>query len=208
MAASSNLYRQSEKNFTIYTFSGAVACDRILQRAIFTIRTSLRILGALLHGTLAAGVSQTLRRGARNGITELSHRAPPIGLFGWAAITLGIGPHCSLTCIELYRVCNNSDYLHAHQAAWIVTTRSIVSGDHRDQSKSPKNYPVVERIYTKLRTFLFVCIANPSLVALAKRVFSSYWEYVKIRNDCLTTISIIARSCKVTTNYIDAPGLS
>ena len=32
-----------------------------------------RILAVLLHGTLAAGVSQTLRRGARNRITELSH---------------------------------------------------------------------------------------------------------------------------------------
>jgi len=52
------------------------------------------ILAALLHGTPAAGVSQTLRRGTRNGITELSQRAPPI--FSWAAITLGIGPHFSL----------------------------------------------------------------------------------------------------------------
>jgi len=46
---------------------------------------------ALLHGTPAAGVSQTLRRGTRNGITELSQRAPPI--FCWTATTLGIGPH-------------------------------------------------------------------------------------------------------------------
>jgi len=51
------------------------------------------ILAALLHGTPAAGVSQTLRRGTRNGITELLQRAPPI--FCWAAITLGIGPHSS-----------------------------------------------------------------------------------------------------------------
>jgi len=51
-------------------------------------------LAALLHGIAAAGVSQTLRRGTKNGITELSQRAPPI--FGWAAITLGIGPHSSL----------------------------------------------------------------------------------------------------------------
>ena len=51
------------------------------------------ILTALLHGTPAAGVSQTLRHGTRNGITELSQRAPPI--FGWAAITLGIGPYSS-----------------------------------------------------------------------------------------------------------------
>jgi len=49
------------------------------------------ILAALLHGTPIAGVSQTLRRGTRNGITELLQRVPAI--FGWAAITLSIGPH-------------------------------------------------------------------------------------------------------------------
>jgi len=49
------------------------------------------ILAALMHGTPAAGMSQTLRRGTRNGITELSQTAPPI--FGRAAITLGICPH-------------------------------------------------------------------------------------------------------------------
>jgi len=38
-------------------------------------------LAALLHGTPAAGVSQTLQRGTKNGIMELSQRAPPI--FGW-----------------------------------------------------------------------------------------------------------------------------
>jgi len=54
------------------------------------------ILVALLHGTPAAGVSQPLRRGTGNGITELSQRAPPI--FCWAAITLGIGAHCSSLC--------------------------------------------------------------------------------------------------------------
>ena len=52
------------------------------------------IVAALLHGTPASGVRQTLPRGTRNGITELSQRAPPI--FGWAAITLCIGPHSSL----------------------------------------------------------------------------------------------------------------
>jgi len=45
------------------------------------------------HGTRAVSVSQTLRRGTRNGITELSQTAPPT--FGRAAITLGIGPHSS-----------------------------------------------------------------------------------------------------------------
>jgi len=47
------------------------------------------ILAVLLHGTPAADVSQTLRYGTRNGITELSQRAPPI--FDRAAIMLGIG---------------------------------------------------------------------------------------------------------------------
>jgi len=54
---------------------------------------SKSILAALLHGTWAVGVSQNLRRATRNGITELSQRAPPI--FGWSAIMLGIGPHSS-----------------------------------------------------------------------------------------------------------------
>ena len=36
------------------------------------------ILAVLLHGTRAVGVNQTLRRGTRNGITELSQTAPPI----------------------------------------------------------------------------------------------------------------------------------
>ena len=56
------------------------------------------ILAALLHGTRAAAVSQTLWLGTRNGITELSQRAPPI--FGWAAITLGMGPHSSLEYVN------------------------------------------------------------------------------------------------------------
>jgi len=53
----------------------------------------------ILHGTPAAGVSQTLRR----GITELSQKAPPI--FGWAAITLGIGPHCSMNLSFILLLC-------------------------------------------------------------------------------------------------------
>jgi len=53
------------------------------------------ILAALLHGTRAVGISQTLPRGTRNGITELLPRVSPIR--GIAAITLGmgIGPHSS-----------------------------------------------------------------------------------------------------------------
>jgi len=62
----------------------------------FTLRPSLTfsyILATLLHGTRAAAVSETLWHGTRNGIRELSQSAPPT--FGWAAITLGIGPHSS-----------------------------------------------------------------------------------------------------------------
>ena len=51
------------------------------------------ILAALLHGTQAVGVSQSLQRGTRNGIRELLQRVPPI--FGRAAIALGISPHSS-----------------------------------------------------------------------------------------------------------------
>jgi len=46
-----------------------------------------------VHDTPAADVRQTLRRGTRNGITELSQAVPPI--FVWAAITLDIGSHSS-----------------------------------------------------------------------------------------------------------------
>ena len=55
------------------------------------------LLAALLHSTPAAGVSQTLRCRTRNGITELTQRAPPI--FGRADITLGISPHSSFCLI-------------------------------------------------------------------------------------------------------------
>jgi len=85
----------------IYIF-GAVAPNGIVPAEKFTLRPSLAFsyTGSVtarqqeLHSTSAAGVSQTLRRGTRNGITELSQRAPPI--FGWAAVTLGIDPHSSL----------------------------------------------------------------------------------------------------------------
>jgi len=90
----------------LYTFLGALVpltefCHVQNPLCIQVLRSP--ILAALLHGTPAAGVSQTLRRGTLNGITELSQRAP--STFGWAAITLGIGPHSSfilfhcLTCI-------------------------------------------------------------------------------------------------------------
>ena len=77
-------------------------------RGLLTPDAILQILAAVLHGTPAAGVSQTLERGTRNGITELLQRAPPSSavwpsrwtlshilvivmfIYGWSAISL----HC------------------------------------------------------------------------------------------------------------------
>jgi len=47
-------------------------------------------------------LAKLLRRGTRNGITELSQTAPPI--FGWAAITLGIRPHSSSDLVYRFTV--------------------------------------------------------------------------------------------------------
>ena len=71
--------------YTYILFRGLLPPDRIFHDAKFTVRPSLEFasLAALLRGTAAAGVSQTLRRRTRNGITELSQRA---------TITLSIGP--------------------------------------------------------------------------------------------------------------------
>jgi len=88
--------------YTIYTLSGALASWRNfvpVQNSLYVPVLRSPILPALLHGTSAAGVSQTLRHGTRNGIAELSQRAPP--MFGWAAITLGIGPHSSCMSNEM-----------------------------------------------------------------------------------------------------------
>jgi len=52
------------------------------------------LLGSVTARHASSGISQTLQHGTRNGITELSQRAPPI--FGSAAITLGIGPHSTV----------------------------------------------------------------------------------------------------------------
>jgi len=81
----------------LYAFLGALApmtefCP--VQNSLCIQVLHSHILAALLHSTPAAGVSQTLRRRTRNGITELSHRAPLI--FGRMAITLGFGAHSSL----------------------------------------------------------------------------------------------------------------
>ena len=64
-----------------------------VQNSLYVQVLSSPILAALLYGTAAAGVSETLRRGTRNAITELSPTVLPT--VSWAAIALGIGPHSS-----------------------------------------------------------------------------------------------------------------
>jgi len=68
---------------THYIFEGCCSLTEFcqVQNSLY-IQVLRSILVTLLHGTPAAGVSETLRRGTRNGITELSQGAPPI--FGWA----------------------------------------------------------------------------------------------------------------------------
>ena len=81
--------------YTIYIFGGSCPLAEFypVQNSLYAQVLRSPILAALLHGTPAAAVSQTFPRGTRNVITELSQRTPPISLFGWAALTLGIGPH-------------------------------------------------------------------------------------------------------------------
>jgi len=63
----------------IYIFGG-LPTDGISPRAICTLRPSLAFsyIGSVTTRHSTSGVSQTLRRGTRNGITELSQRARPI----------------------------------------------------------------------------------------------------------------------------------
>jgi len=64
-----------------------------VQNSLYVQVLRSRILAALLHSTPAVGLSETLRHGTRNGITQLLQRAPPI--FGSVAMILGIGLHSS-----------------------------------------------------------------------------------------------------------------
>jgi len=77
----------------IYIFRGPLSLTEVCQVQTSLCVQILRspILAALLHGIRPVGVNKTLWCSTWNGITELSQTAPPI--LGWAAITLGIGPH-------------------------------------------------------------------------------------------------------------------
>jgi len=80
----------------IYIFGSSCPLTKFchVQNTLYVQVLHSPILAVLLYSTPASGISQTLLRGTKNGITELSQTAPPI--FGRAAIKLGISPHSSL----------------------------------------------------------------------------------------------------------------
>jgi len=77
----------------IYIFGGSCPLMEFcqVQNSLYVQVLRSPILTALLHGTRVVGVSQTLRRATRNGITNFRRGRH----LGGAAITLGIGPHSS-----------------------------------------------------------------------------------------------------------------
>jgi len=77
-------------------FPGLLPRNGVLPRANSLCVQVLRcpILAALLHGTRAVGVSESLRRRTRNGIRNFC-RGRHLYSAAWAAITLGISPHSS-----------------------------------------------------------------------------------------------------------------
>ena len=76
----------------IYIFGGSCPLTEFcpVQNSLYVQVLRSPMLAVLLHGSPAAGVGQTLRRRTRNGITELSQRAPAI--FGRAAMHVGHRP--------------------------------------------------------------------------------------------------------------------
>ena len=107
----------------IYIFGGSCPLTKFcpVQNSLYVQVLHSPILAALLHGTPAAGISQTLRCGTRNGITELLQRAPPV--FGRAAITLGISPHSSfLSTVYWFR---SLILLSVHSSTAILSLHAV-----------------------------------------------------------------------------------
>jgi len=118
--------------YTMYTFLRALALTEFcpVQSSLYFQVLRFRILALLVHGTPAGSVSQTLQRGTntRNGITELSQRAPPI--FERAAIALGIGPHssiiyypCSCACANVACACATAYKLVTGNRSYLLLTQ-------------------------------------------------------------------------------------
>jgi len=71
-----------------------------------------RVLAPLLHVTPVVGVSQTC---------GLQQRTPPI--FGWAAITLGMGPHSSHLCFSQPMLCGWRRYKMHKASVMVIDTK-------------------------------------------------------------------------------------
>jgi len=86
----------------IYIFGSSCSLTEFcpMKNSLYVQVLRSSILATLLHGTPAAGVSQTVGRHTRNGITELLQKAPPI--FGRAAIMLGIGLHFCYLSVKYF----------------------------------------------------------------------------------------------------------
>jgi len=67
-----------------------------VQYSLYVEVLRFRILAALLHGTTAAGVSPTAAWYTEWNCGTFAEGA----IFGWAAITLDIGPHSSLLLVQ------------------------------------------------------------------------------------------------------------
>ena len=96
--------------YIIYTFSGALAPDRILPGAKFTLRRSfaLAYIGSVTARHCSSERLPKFAASYRKWNYGPSQRAPPI--YGRAAITLGIDPHSSSTSLAQ----NSAPILHPY----------------------------------------------------------------------------------------------
>jgi len=80
----------------IYIFGGSCPPDGILPRAKFTLCPSLAFsyIGSVTARHSSSGPQPNFAAWYKEWNYGTLQRAPPI--FGWAAITLGIGPHSSI----------------------------------------------------------------------------------------------------------------
>ena len=82
--------------YNIYTFSEALAPDGILTGAIFTLRPSLSFFNicSVTARHFSSGHEPSFAAWHKEWNYGILLRRAPL-MFGWAAITLGIGPHSS-----------------------------------------------------------------------------------------------------------------
>ena len=154
---------------TLYTFLGLLPLSEFcqLQNSLCVQVFRSPTLAALLYGIRAVGVSQRLRR---NGITELSQRAPSI--LGRATITLGIGPHSSFYIVFL---CNWPFYVHLLCNDIYNFQRSFFSRYHVYQQKqTQKRNHITENAITSTQpTFILLTFRSLSETFIRRSLLNS-----------------------------------